>query len=44
MTIYPQVLTPEQKQRLEQIEKELLEMPYEASEEARTTTVLKGKR
>lgn len=44
MTIYPQVLMPEQQQRLEQIEKELLEMAYEASGEARTTTVLKGKR
>jgi len=43
MTIYPETLTPEQQQRLNQIEQELLEMAYEASEENRTRTVLKGK-
>jgi hypothetical protein len=44
MTIYLDLLSPEQKERLEQIEKELLEMAYDASEETRTTTVLKGDR
>jgi hypothetical protein len=43
MTIYPETLTSEQQQRLNQIEQELLEMAYEASEESRTRTVLKGK-
>ncbi len=41
-TIYPQTLTPDQQQRLSQIEKELLEMAYEANEESRTKIVLKG--
>jgi hypothetical protein len=43
MTIYPETLTPEQQQQLNQIEQELLEMACEASEERRTITVLKGK-
>lgn len=43
MTIYPETLTPEQQQRLSQTEQELLEMAYDASEETRTRTVLKGK-
>ena len=43
MTIYPETLTLEQQQRLNQIEQELLEMAYEATEENRTRTVLKGK-
>ena len=43
MTIYPEALTPEQQQRLNQIEQELLEMAYEATEETRTRTALKGK-
>jgi hypothetical protein len=43
ITIYPQLLTPEQQQRLNQIEQELLAMAYEAEEETRTKTVLKGK-
>jgi hypothetical protein len=41
MTIYPETLTPEQKQRLNDIEQELLEMAHKAEEETRT--VLKGK-
>jgi hypothetical protein len=43
MTIYLETLTPEQQQRLNQIEQELLEMAYYASEETRTRTVLKRK-
>jgi hypothetical protein len=43
MTIYLETLTPEQQQRLNQIEQELLVMAYAASEETRTKTVLKGK-
>jgi hypothetical protein len=43
MTIYPETLTPEPQQRLNQIEHELLAMAYEATEETRTKTVLKGK-
>ena len=43
MTIYPETLTQEQQQRLNQIEQELLEMAYEATEETRTRTALKGK-
>jgi hypothetical protein len=43
MTIYLETLTPEQQQRLNQIEQELLVMAYEASEETRIKTVLKGK-
>jgi hypothetical protein len=43
MTIYPQTLTPAQLERLNQIEKELLEIAYEASEQKITKTVLKGK-
>ena len=42
MTIYRDVLTPEQQQRLDQIEQELLEMAYEADEESITKTVLKS--
>jgi hypothetical protein len=42
-TIYLETLTPEQQQRLNQIEQELLVMAYAASEETRTKTVLKGK-
>lgn len=41
ITIYPQTLTPEQQQRLSEIEQELLEMAYNASEETRTKTILK---
>ena len=44
MTIYFDALTPEQRQRLEEIEKELLEMAYDADEETTTKTVLKGQR
>jgi hypothetical protein len=43
MTIYPETLTPEQQQRLNQIEQELLDMAQKAEEETRTKTVLKGK-
>jgi len=43
ITIYLQTLTPEQVERLNQIEQELIEMAYEAEEETRTKTVLKGK-
>jgi hypothetical protein len=43
ITIFPAMLTPEQQERLSQIEKELVEMAYTASEETRTKTVLKGK-
>jgi hypothetical protein len=39
----PETLTPEQRRRLKQIEQELLEMTYDASEETPTKTVLKGK-
>jgi hypothetical protein len=39
--IYPETLTPEQQQRLNQIEQELLNMAYKAEEE--TKTVLRGK-
>jgi Spy/CpxP family protein refolding chaperone len=42
MTIYLETLTPEQQQRLNQIEQEPLEA-YDACEESRTKTVLKGK-
>jgi hypothetical protein len=41
ITIYPEKLTPEQRERLNQIEKELVEMADEASEETRTKTMLK---
>ena len=44
MTIYPETLTPEQRQRLDWIEKELIEMAFEAEEEATVKTVLKGKK
>ncbi|WP_353064716.1 hypothetical protein RBB77_02995 [Tunturibacter psychrotolerans] len=44
MTIYPETLTPEQQRRLNQIERELLDMAYQAEEETRTETVRKGKR
>ena len=43
MTIYIDVLTPDQKQRLEQIEQELLVMAYDADEEKISKTILKGK-
>jgi hypothetical protein len=43
ITIYPETLAPEQQQRLNQIERELLDMAYKAEEETRTKTVLKGK-
>jgi hypothetical protein len=39
--IYPETLTPEQQQRINQIEEELLNMAYKAEEE--TKTVLRGK-
>ena len=39
--IYPETLTPEQQQRLIQIEQELLNMAYKAEDE--TKTVLRGK-
>jgi hypothetical protein len=42
--IYPESLTPEQQQRLNHIEQELLDMAYKAEEETRTKIVLKGKR
>lgn len=42
MTIYTQVLTPEQRERLNEIEQELIQMAYEASEESITKTVLKS--
>jgi hypothetical protein len=42
MTIYLEMLTPQQVERINQIEKELLEMAYQASEENRTRTVLRG--
>jgi hypothetical protein len=44
LTIYPETLTPEQQQRLDQIEQELLGMAYEATEENTTKTILKGKK
>jgi hypothetical protein len=40
LVIYPETLRPEQRQRLEAIEQELLEMAHEATEE--TKTALKG--
>jgi len=40
ITLYPEMLTPEQQGRLSQIEKELVEMAYDGTEE--TKTVLKG--
>jgi hypothetical protein len=40
MTIYPDMLTPEQQQRLDQIEQELLGLAYTAEEESRH--VLRG--
>ena len=43
ITIFPESLTPEQQQRLNQIEQELVAMAYEATEESITKTVLKGK-
>ena len=42
IAIYPQTLTPEQQQRLNEIEQELLTMAHEAEEETRNKTVLKG--
>jgi hypothetical protein len=42
--IYPELLTPEQQQRLNHIEQELLDMADKAEEETRTKIVLKGKR
>jgi hypothetical protein len=44
MTIYPETLTPEQQRRLNKIERELLDMAYQAEEETRTETVRKGKK
>lgn len=41
ITIFFHTLTPEQKQRLNEIEQELLTMAYEAHEEAKTITILK---
>ncbi len=41
ITIYPQLLTPEQRERLNQIEQELLKLAHEAEEETRT--VLKAR-
>src|SRR5947208_2958346 len=41
MTIYPETLTPEQQQRLDQIEKQLLEMAHDATKEKTSKTVLK---
>jgi hypothetical protein len=43
MTIYPETLTPEQQERLNQIERELLDLAFKAEEETRTKTVLRGK-
>jgi hypothetical protein len=43
MTIYPETLAPEQQQRLNQIEQELMDLAYKAEEETRIKTVLKGK-
>jgi len=34
--IYPEMLTPEQRQRLNELEQELLELAYKAEEETRT--------
>jgi hypothetical protein len=42
LKIFPEKLTPEQRERLNQIERELLEMAYEASEETKQKTILKG--
>jgi hypothetical protein len=39
--IYPETLTPEQQQRLSEIEQELLNMAYKAEDE--TKTLLRGK-
>jgi hypothetical protein len=41
ITIYPEMLTQEQQERLRQIEQELVEMAYTATEESRTKIVLK---
>lgn len=41
ITIYLDALTAEQKQRLNEIEQELLTMAYEAKEETTTKTILK---
>jgi hypothetical protein len=43
MTIYPETLTPEQQERLNQIERESLDLAYKAEEETRTKTVPRGK-
>lgn len=43
ISIYPQTLTPEQRQRLNDIEQELITMADEASEETKNKTILKGK-
>jgi hypothetical protein len=43
MTIYPETLTPEQQERLNQIERELLDLAFKAEEETRTKSVLRGK-
>jgi hypothetical protein len=42
ITIFPETLTPEQVERLNQIEKELLDLAYEASEETKHKKILKG--
>jgi hypothetical protein len=42
-TIYPETLTPEQQQRLNAIEQELIAMAHEATEEKIAKTVLKGR-
>jgi hypothetical protein len=43
ITIFPETLTPEQQQRLNEIEQELVTMAYDATEERKTKTILTGK-
>jgi hypothetical protein len=42
ITIFTEKLTPQQLDRLNQIERELIDMAYEANEETKQKTILKG--
>lgn len=44
LTIYVDLLKPEQIQRLDEIEKELIEMAFEAKEETTVKKILKAKK
>ncbi len=44
ITIYPETLTTEQQQRLNEIEKELVALADEATEETKTKTILKAQK